>query len=180
MYRGKPWYILDAAGAAKVSSGNASITNGAAILTVDMTSATGDPHFPGFTSLDVGRAVSIPGAGAAAATLSTTIVSVTNNTTAVVATNASTTVTDASITVAATNVIYAVRHDEEDGVCAVYHQNRGIPANPGQYFGPIAGFDAEDLGLLEASPMYRTRLDWFGNFVVASPFAVARLSHFIA
>jgi hypothetical protein len=180
MYRGKPWYILDAAGAAKVSSGNGAITNGDATLVVDMTSATGDPHFPGFTNLDIGRTISVPGAGAAAATLTTTIASINAVNSVELAATASTTVSDASVTVAATNVIYAVRHDEEDGVCAVYHQNRGVPADAGRYFGPIAGFDAEDLGLLEAAPRYRTRLDWYGNFVVGSPFSVARLSHFIA
>lgn len=180
MYRGKPWYVLDHAGAAKVSSGNGGITSGAAALVVDMTAATGDPHFPGFTSLDVGRTITVTGAGSAGATLSTTISAVTAVNAATLAANASTTVTDGTVTVSATNVIYAVRHDEEDGLCAIYHQNRGIPANPGQYFGPIAGFDAEDLGLLEASPMYRTRIDWFGNFVVQSPFAIARLSHFVA
>lgn len=180
MYRGKPWYVLDHAGAAKVSSGNGSVSSGAAALSVDMTAATGDPHFPGFTNLDIGRTISITGAGSAGATLTTTISSITNNGAVVIGTNASTTVTDATVTVAATNVIYAVRHDEEDGVCAIYHQNRGIPANPGMYYGPIAGFDAEDLGILEASPLYRTRIDWFGNFVVGSPFAIARLSHFVA
>lgn len=180
MYRGKPWYVLDHAGAAKVSNGNGAISMSDATLTVDMTSASGDPHFPGFTSLDVGRSITVAGAGASGATLSTTIASVTDVDEVELAATASTTVTDAIVTVAATNVIYVVRHDEEDGVCAIHHQNRGIPANPGQYFGPVAGFDAEDLGLLEASPMYRTRLDWFGNFVVQSPYAVARLSHFVA
>ena len=68
MYRGKPWYILDAAGAAKVSSGDGAITSGDATLVVDMTAATGDPHFPGFTSLDVGRAISVPGAGGGGST----------------------------------------------------------------------------------------------------------------
>lgn len=180
MYRGKPWYVLDDAGAAKVSSGNGAITSGDATLTVDMTAATGDPHFPGFSNLDIGRTISVPGAGSAAATLTTTIASINAVNSVELAAAASTTVSDASVTVAATNVIYAVRYDEEDGVTALYHTNRGVPANAGEYYGPIAGFDAEDMGLLESSPFYRTRLDWFGNFVVQSPFAVARLSHFVA
>ena len=180
MYRGKPWYVMDDVGAAKVSSGNASISSSDATLTVDMTSATGDPHFPGFSNLDIGRAITVPGAGAASATLTTTVLSVTSASVVELAVNASTTVSDASITLAAVPAIYAVRYDEEDGVTSIFHQNRGIPANAGEFYGPISGFDAEDLGLLESSPFYRTRLDWYGNFTVQSPFAVARLSHYTA
>ncbi len=180
MYRGKPWYIMDDVGAAKVSNGNGAVSSSDATLVVDMTSATGDPHFPGFTNLDIGRSITVAGAGAAAADLTTTILSVTSTNTVELAVNASTTVSDAIVTVAATNAIYAVRYDEEDGATSIYHQNRGVPANAGEFYGPIAGFDAEDLGLLESSPFYRTRLDWYGNFVVQSPYAVARLSHFTA
>ena len=180
MYRGKPWYVMDDVGAAKTSSGNGAITASDATLTVDMSSATGDPHFPGFSNLDIGRAITVPGAGAAAADLVTTIASINSVSSVELAVNASTTVSDASVSLAAVNAIYAVRYDEEDGVSSIYHQNRGVPANAGQHYGPIAGFDAEDLGLLEASPFYRTRLDWYGNFVGQSPFAIARLSHYVA
>lgn len=72
------------------------------------------------------------------------------------------------------NVIYAARFDSVDGVCAVYHNNRGVPADAGEYYGPIAGFDAEDQGLLEDSPRYQTRLDFYGQLVNHDPRAVAR------
>lgn len=178
-YRGKPWYVLDPAGAVKTATGAASITTATTTLDIDMT-ATGDQHFPGFTSLDVGRAITIVGAGPAAANLVTTIASVTDIDTVEVTDAASTTVTTEDVTVDATNVIYVCRFDEDDGISALYHSNRGVPANAGEFYGPIAGFDAEDIGLLESAPMLRTRLDWFGNFTVQSPYAEARLSHFIA
>jgi len=79
-----------------------------------------------------------------------------------------------------TNVIYATRYDGMDGVTAFYHENRGTPANPGQqYQGPIAGFNVHDIGRARSGMRaLETQLDWFGNFAVKSPFAVARLSHF--
>jgi len=72
------------------------------------------------------------------------------------------------------NVMYAVRFDSVDGVCAVYHDNRGVPANPGEYYGPISGFDAEDQGLLEDSPRYQTRMDFYGQLVAHDPRSIAR------
>lgn len=178
-YRGKPWYVLDHAGAVKVTAAADAATTDAT-LEVDRTSATGDPHFPGFSSMDVGRTITVTGAATGPATLTTTILSVTDDDTIEMAVAADLTSANATLTIAATNVIYAIRYDEEDGMAAIYHQNRGIPANAGVHYGPISGFDAEDLGILESAPTYRTRLDWFGNFVVHSPYAVARLSHFVA
>ena len=180
MYRGIPWYVMDDVGAVKASVDSGAITSAATTLTVDMTSATGDPHFPGFSNLDIGRSITIAGAGVAAADLVTTVASITAVDEVEVADAASTTVTDSAVTLAAVPAIYAVRYDEDDGATAIFHQNRGVPANAGEFYGPIAGFDVEDLGLLESSPFYRSRLDWFGNFTVQSPYAVARLSHYTA
>lgn len=80
-----------------------------------------------------------------------------------------------------TPVIYGARYDTMDGATAFYHNTDGAPANPGeQYTGPIAGFNASDLGRARAGNRRarETQLDWFGNFAVKSPYAVARLSHF--
>ena len=178
-YRGKPWYVLDHAGGVKTTAASdATATD--ATLTVDRTSATGDPHFPGFSSLDVGRTITVTGAGTAGGLHTTTIASVTDDGEVEMTDVAVTTSANATLTIAATRVIYAIRFGEEDGFTAIYHTNRGIPANAGVHYGPIAGFDAEDLGILESAPTYRTRLDWFGNFVNHNPYAIARLSHFLA
>lgn len=72
------------------------------------------------------------------------------------------------------NVIYAGRMDPVDGIAAVYHENRGVPADAGEHYGPIAGFDANDQGLLESSPRYQSRLDFYGQTVVHDPEAQAR------
>lgn len=74
--------------------------------------------------------------------------------------------------------IYAGRMDPTDGICGVYHENRGVPADAGEYYGPIAGFDANDQGLLESSPRYQTRLDHYGQVVVHDPEAQARVLGF--
>ena len=174
-YRAMRWYILDQAGQEKVSGAAGGITSSDATLVIDDTL---DAFWIGFSSIDPGRAITVTGAGAAAADLVTTILSVTDLRTVELSVNASTTTTTSTVTVAATNVIYACRFDDEDGIAAVYHENRGVPANAGEHYGPIAGFDAENLGLLEDSPRYRTRLDWYGNFIIHNPFAIARLSHF--
>lgn len=75
----------------RTGSADGAITSGTAIFT--------SPSMA-FTALDAGRAISIPGAGAAGGTLSTTILSVASGV-ATLAANASTTVTTASATMAA-------------------------------------------------------------------------------
>lgn len=164
-YRGVRWYVLDAVGAGKTAAAGTVATNGAFTIT-----SAQDLFWTGFSSIDVGRQVTV---GAS----NFTIASVTGPRSATVTAPPAAAVTGA-VSFGQTHAIYAVRHDEEDGVTAIYHNNRGVPANSGKYHGPIAGFDAEDLGLLEDAPMYRTRLDFFGNFVCHSPYAIARLSHF--
>lgn len=79
-----------------------------------------------------------------------------------------------------TPAMYAVRYDDLDGATAFYHENQGVPANPGdQYQGPIAGFNVSDMDR-ERTGMRAmlSQLDWFGNFAVKSPYATARLSHY--
>ena len=185
-YRGKPWYVLDEAGAPKNSitgdiatSAVGGVTVGASPFTTITVSDIADPFFLGFSDIDVGRSITISGAAAAAADLTTTIVSVTNYRQVVIADAADSAVTGKALRMAKANVIYAVRYDEEDGVTALFHENMTAPADAGEYFGPIAGFDFTDLGDHQDAPVKRARIDWYGNMVQHSPYAVARLSHFI-
>ena len=174
-YDGIPWLILDPVGQAKAGAdADYDHTGGASerLMTVDVTS---DPYWIGFSSLDVGRQVTF--SGAATGTIETIV-----SETAVTFTtgdNPGSDVSAESFTVAKTNAIYALRFDEQDGVTAVNHSNQGGAAAPtGDYYGPIGGFDAEDLGILEGLNNYRTRLSWFGNIVNHNPHAMARLSHY--
>lgn len=172
-YDGVPWIVLDPVGAVK--SGVCNVTATDATLTID---ATLDPYWIGFTNLDVGRSISVTGAGTAAAVHTTTIASVTNESEIEMTAVAVTTASDTPFTVAATNVIYTATFDDNDALACIFHANRGVPANAGEYYGPIAGFDAEELNTLEDSPRLRTRLDFFGNIVSHNPYAQGRLSHF--
>lgn len=176
MYDGKPWYVLDEVGAAK-SSTSVAISSGDNTLTV---SDVGDPGFIGFSDIDVGRAVVVPGAGASAADLETTIASVTSNRVVELEDAAGTTVSGVALTSSPVNVIYAVRYDEEDGFTTIFHKNQSVPADPGEYFGPIAGFNYENLGTHPDYPIIRGRVDWYGNFVNHSPYSIVRLSRFVA
>jgi hypothetical protein len=171
-YRGIRWYVLDAVGAEKTAAdGTYDHTGGASekLLTI---SSVEDPYFLGFSDLDLGSTVTVDGTSVG------TVTSVIDYRTVTTSGAGDTSDHSGAVVIEKTHAIYACRYDEEDGFTAVYHANRGVPANVGEYYGPIAGFDAEDLGLLEDSPRYRTRLDWYGNFVLQSPFALARLSHF--
>lgn len=167
-YRGTRWYVLDTIGSEKTA------TAGTFTTATDVVSITevADPFFLGFSDLDVGRSVTVDGVAVGF------IETVTDARTVVVSDPDTAADQTGAVVIAKTNAIYACRFDEEDGVSAIYHTNRGVPQGAGKYYGPIGGFDAEDLGLLENAPIYRTRLDWFGNFVQQSPYAVARLSHY--
>lgn len=169
-YRGTRWYVLDAVGAEKTATAGAWDLTGGASEKLVTVSEVADPYFVGFSDLDLGRSVTVDGTDVG---VITAIIDERNVTTDGVAGDDT-----GAVVVAATHAIYACRFDEEDGVTAIYHSNRGVPQNAGKYYGPIAGFDAENIGLLESSPIYRTRIDWFGNYVQQSPYAVARLSHY--
>jgi len=172
-YSGVRWYISDDVGAEKVSGAAGEITSGAATLVVDDVK---DPFWIGFSDLDVGRGIDVTTASIPA---NTTVLSVTDIRTVVLSANAGGTATVGVVTVSATEAIYAVRFDEMDGMSAIYHSGRGVPVGSiGEHHGPIAGFDSEDIGLLESGRIVRMALHWFGNFVLHSPFATARLSHF--
>lgn len=172
-YDGVPWIVLDSVGQAKTGFGDMTSTD--ATLTVDLTA---DPLWIGFTDLDVGRAISVAGAATGPVALVSTIASVTSETEVELADTADITVADAAFTVSATNVIYTAVFDDQDAIACLYHANRGVPANAGEYYGPIAGFDVEDLSTLEDSPRLRARLDFFGNVVSHNAYAQGRLSHF--
>ena len=171
-YRGTPWHVFDVVGQAKRTTpgdAQAGIAAGSATVVAGGTLTVTDPRFVGFSSIDVGRAVSVNGVAQGV------IDSVTSN--RVVEVSAAVAATGA-LEVAKTNAIYCIRFDEEDGTTALYHEGRGNAAENGEYEGPISGFDAEDLGRLESSEKLRTRLTWYGSFAVQSPHAIARLSHF--
>lgn len=162
-YNGVPIVILDPVG--DIKEFNSATGDGAGNVTVDDT----DGDFIGFSSIDVGRDITVNGS-------TTSITGVTDTHTVTVSDG--TFAASGAGQVEKTNAIYACRFDEVDGVTALFHANRGVPANAGKYYGPIAGFDAEDLGSLETSSRYRTRLDYFGNVAVQSRWAFVRLSHY--
>ena len=158
-YDGVPIVVNDAVGMDK-QIGSATVSG--TTITVD------DSEFLGFSDLVVGQDITLNGETG-------TVASVTDTHTVEITTGGD--ITDGSGlsgVVEQNNVIYAVRFDSVDGVCAVHYENRGIPANPGEHYGPIAGFDAEDQGLLEGSQRYQTRLDYMGQVVVHDPRAQAR------
>lgn len=174
-YDGIPWLILDPAGQAKAGAdADYDHTGGASerLMTVDTTS---DPYWIGFSSLDVGRTVTFSDAstGVIETVVDESKVTFTSGT------NPGSDKSALSFTVSATNVIYALRFDEQDGITSIYHANEGGSSAPtGDYYGPIGGFDAEDLHILEDLNNYRTRLSWFGNIVNHQPWSCARLSHY--
>ncbi|MCS3661800.1 hypothetical protein [Salinibacter ruber] len=131
-----------------------------------------DPGFLGFSELVVGESITVGGS-------STTVASVTDTHTVEVSDG--TALSDGSGqsgVVEQQNVIYAGRMDPTDGIAAVYHENRGVPADAGEHYGAIAGFDAQDQGLLESAPRYQSRLDFYGQTVVHDPEAQARVLGF--
>lgn len=158
-YDGVPIVVNDAVGMDKpIDSATVSGTT----ITVD------DAGFLGFSDLVVGQSITLGNdTGTVASRTDTHTVEITNGTDIADGAGKSGHVEQA-------NVIYAGRMDPVDGICAVHYENRGIPANAGEYYGPIAGFDAEDQGLLEGSQRYQTRLDYFGQVVVHDPRAQAR------
>lgn len=135
-----------------------------------------DTDFLGFTDLHVGESITLDtGSGNETGT----IASVTDAQTAEITTGTDITDgTNGSGKVESKRAVYAVRFDEVDGICAVHYANRGVPGDTSEWYGPIAGFNSEDQGLLENSPQYQTRLDYFGQIVVHDPEAVARLAGF--
>jgi hypothetical protein len=160
-YDGVPIAVVDAVGASKTW---ASATIAGTTITVT------DPAFLGFSSLDVGRSITQIGGTSTIATVVNT-----HQVTVAVATGMGA----GAGSVAKTSALYAVRFGELDAVSAVFHEGRGVPARAGDYYGPIAGFDAVDMDMLEDSPRLRTRITWYGNTVVQSPYAIARLSHYL-
>ena len=168
---GTPIVMNDAVGMDLDIGAAAISTDAVASDTVTVT----DPGFLGFRDLNVGETITLGGETAE-------VVSITDTHTVKVdpgsASGGWSNGTDLSGKVEQQNAVYACRFDAVDGISAVYHQNRGVPANPGEYYGPVAGFDAEDLGLERDKQAYQTRLDAFLQNVVHDPRAVARLSGF--
>jgi hypothetical protein len=158
-YDGVPIIVSDAVGIDK-AIGDAEV-NGTTVT-------VHDPAFYGFTELTLGQTIELDG--------ETSTVDAINNAHQVEI-DAGTDISDGtgkSGRVEQANTMYAVRFDPVDGFAAVYHDNRGVPADAGEYYGPIAGFNAKDMGLLEDSPRYQTRLDHYGNTVSHHPRAQAR------
>ena len=159
-WNGMPIVVNDAVGAGR--SWSAATVSGTTLTVTDS-------GFMGFHDGDVGLTVTQDGNS------TRTVASVTDSHVIELSTSGGTT---GAGSLPVKNVIYALRFDEVDGIAAIYHANRGVPASAGEYYGPIAGFDAEDLGLQPNVQQYWTRLDFFGNVVSHSPFAQASLSHF--
>jgi len=179
-YNGVLWVINDAVGAEKTSSMNKAASVSLAATTGELTvNLTTDPFFPGFQDLDIGREFEIydnPPETGGSVIASGVITDITG------AATAETDHTGGAVTgylvLKATPAIYAIRYNDIDGVCAVYHKAEGTSVNAGEYNAPIVGFVAERIGALEDAPLLRTRLKWYGNYAALSPYSVARLSHY--
>jgi len=181
-YRGIPWYVVEeVAPAITITHGSTLGASTSSNTTVTITHSA-VPNFAGVSSSRVGSVISVSGTGGSF-TGRITAVNTTNpaSTVLTIASPSNTTLVTAitSLTFPRANVIYGVQFDEEDGTTAVIHSNTAVPAGTvGEYHGPIGGFSAEDLGILDDRLQYRTRLDWFGNFVVHTPYALGRLVGF--
>jgi hypothetical protein len=169
MYDGIPFVTLDPVEADKVVG-----ANNWAVATNAVTYDTLDNSFRGFSQSDIGKTISD-------ASDSTTVATWVDADSITVASGASLTDTEA-LTLDGDSVplIYAVFMDEEEGVSAVYHRNLGdLNASMGEHNGPIAGFTANEIGLLEsAGDIFRVRLSWYGNIASQSPYAIARMRGF--
>lgn len=188
---------LDAVGEAKTALNVAVDGDGSSTydgtITVKNDTAANDGHnkFHGWTDADIGRSFTLYDSGGSAISNGTgTIADVDETDTSpravVDVTWTGTAPADQAhsdgsyVVLDKTNLIYGLRYDSLDGATAFYHETMGAPANAGpQYQGPIAGFNATNMDR-ERSGMRAllTQLDWFGNFAIKSPYAVARLSHF--
>ena len=167
MYDAVPFVTLDAVEADKVIDDVADWTTTSTTLNQDGQ----NDGFRGFSQSDIGKTVSDSNE-------STTITAWTDADTVTIAA----TITDTgTLTVDGDSkpLIYACYFDEQDGVAAVYHRNLGdMAASMGEHHGPIGGFSATEIGLLEGPSIFRARLDWFGNIVSQSPHAIARMRNF--
>lgn len=178
-YNGVPWIVYDRIAAAK-STAEGQITTATTTLTIDVTGATGDVGWIGFNSLDVGRDITVAGAGAGGAVLSTTIASVTNANVVELDDAAGTTVAaDAAVALPATNAIYMVNFDEDDGVHYRYPEvNGSFPATVGKCLPSVGGMTEINIGLLQSCEIDRVRLRAYGNFANEGADSIVRLSHY--
>lgn len=178
---------LDAAGDVKIGK-NVVLDSTVDPSTLEIKNTTdGHQKFHGFSDLDIGRGFTIYDSNDNVYDTGTiddldsgsprwkVEVTMDNNTSDTLATSDS-----HRVELDKTNVMYGVRYDDLDGATAFYHQNMGVPADPGeQYQGPIAGFNVTDMDR-ERSGMRAllSQVDWFGNFAIKDPRAIARLSHY--
>lgn len=162
----------------------AALASGDTTLTVAQPGDEKDDMFIGFSSLDVGRSVTISD-NDGTDPFTTTIVSVSGDRRTVEVANAPTKAYQyASLHVETeTNVLYGVRtgKDANAGWCAVYNE---IDAATKAQFGyeqanPIMGLVAVDLGR-QTNRVRTHQIDWFGNFRANNVHCIARLSHFAA
>lgn len=170
--------ILDAAGRTKKAKGAQILAGDLDVIEVPN---SGDgAKFEGFSDLDIGRNAKIDdGAGG---THTAYIIKVLTSRKVQIETDASGQILDAELTLAPTHVVYGVSCNPRYGWFPIYHKTMGSPGQFGKnYQGRALGFAARDQGLIAQVNSGRkvlTQLDWFGNFVVRSPYAVRRLSHF--
>jgi hypothetical protein len=180
---------LDAAGDVKVGKNIVfDSTTDPSTLKVENAS-DGHQKFHGFSDLDIGRNITIYNSNTGGSSWDTGVIDDLDSSSPrrkveVTMDNKTATTLSKSdsyrVEVEKTNVMYGLRYDDLDGATAFYHQNMGVPADPGeQYQGPIAGFNVTDMDR-ERSGMRAllSQVDWFGDFAIKDPRAVARLSHY--
>jgi hypothetical protein len=169
MYDGIPFVTLDAVEADKVVGASKW-----AIATNAITYDTLDNAFRGFSQSDLGKTISEE------TSATSTVATWTDCDSISVASGTGFTDTE-TLTLDGDSVplIYAVYMDEEEGVAAVYHRNLGdMAASMGDHYGPLGGFSANEIGLLQGPDIFRARLSWYGNIASQSPYAIARMRNF--
>ena len=172
-YNGAPIIVSDYVGRAKTTS-----TGVAAAASTTFSVPSTDTSFIGFNNRDIGRTFSATGAtfgGAATTTIAAVVDPYT--VTLAVATDAAIT-TGTTATLAATNVMYAVRFAPEDG----FHfrhpaANGSAPSNVYPCLPSVCGLAEMSLGPLQNCPTIdRTVIQLRGQFALESVYAVAVLA----
>lgn len=178
---GLPWVVSDSVGSEKYVEEGGAISSSGNELTISNSNSLG---FIGFSDLDVGRTVTVVGAGAGGADLVTKITQVDDRFTAQVADSAGTTVSNAAVTLDRTECAYLVRFNGANGIRAIHGMageasEQTYDVDMGDYYGSIAGYDLLDLGILQqGGNIRRYRMIWDGNFCVQDPYTVCRVSHY--
>lgn len=193
-----PWRSLPVVssqfvGAEKVVKGTAGIyggtvANGSPTLTIAAPDSANRKYdtFIGFSSIDIGRSITISDAGTNANPWTTTIVNVSaDRRTVTLAANSARAYTQANVTVAKRDdVLYFLRFGKDEngngGFSALY--NEIDDATKAEYgyedAQPLLGFAAVEQQGRQAGRIKQTQMDWFGTFRAADVHCVQRLAGF--